>query len=110
MDFGTWHSASTGVPCVREPLGRQGEKALEKINDKKICINIIGGSNSAFMGLGLSPLAAWAIRGFCCGFSCAARDMEEMTREKAWRASHTAKMINLMRLVSQKAQFLSLPS
>ena len=64
MDFRTWHSGRTGVPCVREPLGRQAEKAFEKINDKKICINIIGGGKSIFMDLGLSPLAAWAIGGF----------------------------------------------
>jgi hypothetical protein len=46
---------------VREPLSRRAEKAFEKINDKKICINIIGGSNSAFIDLGFSTLAAWAI-------------------------------------------------
>jgi hypothetical protein len=57
-------------------LGRRAEKAFEKINDKKICINIIGGGNSIFMDLGLSPLAAWAIGCFCHGFNCEAHAIE----------------------------------
>ncbi len=110
MDFGTWRSCRTGAPCGWEPLGRQAEKAFERINGEKIWANIISGGNSVFMDLGFSPFAAWAIGGFCRGFSCAAHAMEETTREKACRASRTTKMINLIRLASQGAQLLSLPS
>jgi len=45
-------------------LGRRAEKAFERINGEKIWTNVIGGDNSAFIGLGFSPLAAWAIGGF----------------------------------------------
>ena len=81
------------------------EKAFERINGKKVWTNVIGGANSVFMDLGFTPLAAWAIGVLCRGFSCAAHAMEEMTREKAWRASRSTKMINLLDLSIQGPKY-----
>jgi len=77
------------------------EKAFERINGKKVFINVIGGANCIFMDLGFSPLAAWSIGVLCRGFSCAAHGIEEMTREKPWRASRSTKMVNLLDLTLQ---------
>ena len=77
------------------------EKAFERINGKNVFTNVIGGANSVFMDMGFSPLAAWAIGVLCRGFSCAAHAIEEMTREKAWRASASSKMVNLLDLSLQ---------
>lgn len=77
------------------------EKAYQRINGKKVFTNVIGGANSVFMDMGFSPLAAWAIGVLCRGFSCAAHAIEEMTRERAWRASRSTKMVNLLDLSLQ---------
>lgn len=77
------------------------EAAFERINGKKVFTNVIGGANSVFMDLGFSPLAAWAIGVLCRGFSCGAHGIEEMERERAWRASRSSKMVNLLDLSLQ---------
>jgi citryl-CoA lyase len=98
-----------GVAGKFHDLQIEIEKAFEKINGKKVWTNVIGGGNSVFMDLGFSPLAAWAIGVLCRGFSCAAHAMEEMTREKAWRASRTTKMINLLDLSIQGPKYYDGP-
>lgn len=57
------------------------------------------------MDLGFSPLAAWAIEVLWRGFSCEAHAIEDMTREKAWRASRTTKMINFLDLSIQGPKY-----
>jgi citrate synthase len=94
-----------GVAGKFHDLQIEIEKAFERINGKKVWTNVIGGANSVFMDLGFTPLAAWAIGVLCRGFSCAAHAMEEMTREKAWRASRSTKMINLLDLSIQGPKY-----
>jgi citrate synthase len=98
-----------GVAGKFHDLQIEIEKAFERINGKKIWTNVIGGGNCIFMDLGFSPLAAWAIGVLCRGFSCGAHAIEEMTREKAWRASRTTKMINLLDLSIQGPKYYDGP-
>jgi citrate synthase len=85
------------------------EDATERIRGKRRYINIVGISAAILCDLGFSPQAAWAVGFLARAVSCAAHAIEEMDREKAWRASRETPMVPLLDLSLQGPEYYDGP-
>ncbi len=95
----------------QEELGVDGvylkfQRALEKHfyarrkkeGRKYVPVNIIGAGNTALADLGFSPNAAWCIGTLTRGYSCAAHALYTLKKGRAWAASKSEPMVQMLDL------------
>ena len=63
-----------------------------------VAVNMIGAGNTALAEIGFSPNAAWCIGCVCRGFSCAAHALYTMKKGRAWAASKSEPMVQMLDL------------
>ena len=99
------------IHLKQEELGTNGvyhefQRAVEKHfharreRDGKsyVGVNVVGAGNAALSDLGFSPNAAWCIGSVSRGFSCAAHAVFQMKRGRAWAASKSEPMVQMLDL------------
>ena len=61
-------------------------------------VNVVGAGNTALCDIGFAPNAAWCIGSVSRGFSCAAHALFNMKRGRAWGASRSEPMVQMIDL------------
>ena len=61
-------------------------------------VNVVGAANTALMDIGFSPNAGWCIGSVSRGFSCAAHALYNMKKGRAWAASKSEPMVQMLDL------------
>ncbi len=61
-------------------------------------VNVVGAGNTALCDIGFSPNAAWCIGSVARGFSCAAHAVYTMKKGRAWAASKSEPMVQMLDL------------
>lgn len=65
---------------------------------KYVAVNMIGAGNTALADLGFSPNAAWCVGTLTRGYSCAAHALYTMKKGRAWAASKSEPMVQMLDL------------
>lgn len=65
---------------------------------KRVGVNVVGAGNTALSDLGFAPNAAWCIGSVSRGYSCAAHALYNMKRGRAWAASKSEPMVQMLDL------------
>lgn len=99
------------IHLKQEELGTNGvyhefQRAVEKHFHARreregksyVGVNVVGAGNAALSDLGFSPNAAWCIGSVSRGFSCAAHAVFQMKRGRAWAASRSEPMVQMLDL------------
>jgi len=99
------------IHLKQEELGLNGvylrlQRALEKYfhaRRKKegrayVGVNVVGAGNTALCDIGFAPNAAWCIGSVSRGFSCSAHALFNMKRGRAWGASKSEPMVQMIDL------------
>ncbi|MFW6139277.1 MAG: citrate/2-methylcitrate synthase [Spirochaetota bacterium] len=63
-----------------------------------VAVNMIGAGNTALADLGFSPNAAWCVGTLTRGYSCAAHALFHMKKGRAWAASKSEPMVQMLDL------------
>jgi len=63
-----------------------------------VAVNMVGAGNTALSELGFSPNAAWCIGTLTRGYSCAAHALYNMKKARAWAASKSEPMVQMLDL------------
>ena len=61
-------------------------------------VNVVGAGNAALSDLGFAPNAAWCIGSVSRGYSCAAHAVFQMKKGRAWAASRSEPMVQMLDL------------
>jgi citrate synthase len=65
---------------------------------RRVGVNVVGAANTALMDIGFSPNAAWCLGSVCRGYSCAAHALYNMKKGRAWAASKSEPMVQMLDL------------
>jgi citrate synthase len=91
-----------GVGGVYLELQRAVEKYFHARRKKEgrsyVGVNVVGSGNTALCDIGFAPNAAWCIGSVCRGFSCAAHALFNMKKGRAWGASRSEPMVQVLDL------------
>ena len=91
-----------GLNGVYLKLQRAVEKYFHARRKKEgrgyVGVNVVGAGNTALCDIGFAPNAAWCIGSVCRGFSCAAHALFNMKRGRAWAASKSEPMVQMLDL------------
>jgi citrate synthase len=61
-------------------------------------VNVVGAGNTALCDIGFAPYAAWTIGSVARGFSCACHALHQYKRARAWSASRSEPMVQMLDL------------
>lgn len=99
------------IHLKQEELGTNGvyhefQRAVEKHFHARrkregksyVGVNVVGAGNAALSDLGFSPNAAWCIGSVSRAFSCAAHAIFAMKKGRAWAASKSEPMVQMLDL------------
>ena len=70
----------------------------EAAGKKRVGVNVVGAGNTALCDIGFAPNAAWCIGSVTRAFSCAAHALFAMKRGRAWGASKSEPMVQMIDL------------
>jgi len=91
-----------GINGVYLELQRSIEKHFNERRKREgkayVSVNMIGAGNTALAELGFAPNAAWCIGCVTRGFSCAAHALYQMKKGRAWAASKSEPMVQMLDL------------
>ena len=91
-----------GVGGVYLQLQRAVEKYFHARRKQEgrsyVGVNVVGSGNTALCDIGFAPNAAWCIGSVCRGFSCAAHALFNMKKGRAWGASRSEPMVQVLDL------------
>ncbi len=65
---------------------------------KRVGVNVVGAGNTALCDIGFAPNAAWCIGSVSRGYSCAAHALYSMKKGRAWAASKSEPMVQMLDL------------
>ena len=65
---------------------------------KRVGVNVVGAGNTALCDMGFAPNAAWCIGSVTRAFSCAAHALHAMKKGRAWGASKSEPMVQMIDL------------
>ncbi len=99
------------IHLKQEELGTNGvyhefQRAVEKHFHARrkregksyVGVNVVGAGNAALSDLGFAPNAAWCIGSVSRGYSCAAHAVFQMKKGRAWAASKSEPMVQMLDL------------
>jgi citrate synthase len=91
-----------GTNGVYHELQRNIEKHFHARRKKEgksyVGVNVVGAGNAALSDLGFAPNAAWCIGSVSRGYSCAAHAVFQMKKGRAWAASRSEPMVQMLDL------------
>jgi citrate synthase len=91
-----------GVGGVYLELQRAVEKHFHARREREgksyVGVNVVGSGNTALCDIGFAPNAAWCIGSVCRGYSCAAHAVFNMKKGRAWGASRSEPMVQILDL------------
>lgn len=91
-----------GLNGVYLKLQRAVEKYFHARRKKEgrgyVGVNVVGAGNTALCDIGFAPNAAWCLGSVSRGFSCAAHALFNMKRGRAWAASKSEPMVQMLDL------------
>ncbi len=65
---------------------------------RRVGVNVVGAANTALMDIGFAPNAAWCIGSVSRAYSCAAHALFNMKKGRAWAASKSEPMVQMLDL------------
>lgn len=91
-----------GVDGVYLEFQRAIEKHFHARRDRegkrRVGVNVVGAANTALMDIGFAPNAAWCIGSVSRAYSCAAHALFNMKKGRAWAASKSEPMVQMLDL------------
>ena len=71
---------------------------MEAEGKKGVGVNVVGSGNTALCDIGFAPNAAWCIGSVSRGYSCATHALFSMKKGRAWAASKSEPMVQMLDL------------